>query len=401
MLTVDEAQAKIFEKITPGPTETVALNQAFGRSLSEAIRATRSQPPANMSAMDGYAIRASDVGDIPTVLTVIGEAPAGTPFMGNIQPGEAVRIFTGGEIPNGADTVVIQENTRTRDDQPDKVYIIETTPKGKNIRQKGLDFEDGDIIQPAGQVIRARNIALLAAANVNPLPVYCKPKVALISTGNELVTAGQPLRGNQIINSNTPMLSASITQAGAEPVDYGIIPDDLEQISKILQKAVSECDFIITVGGASVGKYDYVLQALETLNYQAGFWKVAMRPGKPLMFGQLEGKPVFGLPGNPVSAFVSSYLFVLPAIKQAMGHPQPIPDKQNAMLSEPIDDNGARQSYLRATTWVDSAGVRRVQPLKQQDSSALSSLVSANCLIVRPPHESRKQADQLVRILPL
>ncbi len=401
MLTVDDAQARIFEKISLAPTETITLDKAFGRSLSQALKSTRNQPPANMSAMDGYAIRFSDVGDLPTILNVIGEAPAGSAFEGSLQPGQAVRIFTGGEIPDGSDTVVIEENTRMRDDQPDKVFIIEETPKGKNIRQKGLDFEEGDIIQPAGQVIRARNIALLAAANINPIPVYRKPKVALISTGNELIKAGEAVEGNQIINSNTPMLSTSLVQAGADPVDYGIIPDDLEKISNILSTAAKECDFIITVGGASVGKYDYVLKALESLDYEPGFWKVAMRPGKPLMFGMLEGKPVFGLPGNPVSAFVSSYLFVLPAIKYSMGHPQPIPDKQNAMLSEPLEDNGARQSYLRATTWVDSAGIRRVQPLKQQDSSALTSLVAANCLIVRPPHESRKQADQLVRILPL
>lgn len=401
MLTVDEAQHKLFDKIPTAGVETISIDDAFGRSLAMDIHSDVTQPASDLSAMDGYAVKHVDTLTLPAKLTVIGEAPAGKAFKGCIQPGEAVRIFTGGVIPAGADTIVIQENTRTSDEHPNMVFIIDPTPKGKNIRHAGLDFATGDLLQQKGQPLGARNIALLAAANISKVSVFKRPTIAIISTGDELVKPGEAKDNSQVINSNTPMLKSLLQANGANVIDFGIVKDNPDTLQEVLKKANDAADYLITIGGASVGKYDLVQSSLNELGFELDFWKVAMRPGKPVMFGLLNHKPVFGLPGNPVSAYVAAFLFVLPAIKHSLSHPQPIPDKQNAQLSEPLDDNGPRQSYVRATTWVDNAGIRRVQPLRLQDSSAITSLVAANCFIIRPPHDTRKQPDQLVRILPI
>lgn len=398
MLTVAEATEKIVSAFAPIGAEQVSLDRAFGRVLAEPLVARLTQPPADVSAMDGYAIRAADAANLPVRLKVTMSIAAGQAPQGAIRPGEAARIFTGAVVPNGADTIVIQENT---DADGDAVVVREGTCNvGQHIRRAGFDFKTGDVALPAGQFLSARDIALAAAMNCPWLSVSRRPRVALLSTGDELVNPGDPVGPAQIIGSNGIGLSAFVTACGGEPLNLGIARDTMADLNHALEAAAG-CDVLVTLGGASVGDHDLVQKALKARGLDLAFWKVAMRPGKPLMFGRLGAMNVLGLPGNPVSAIVTATLFLKPAIERMLGlrataHPNP-----TVTLGRDLRANDQRQDYLRAHLSVDASGRSIATPFDKQDSAMLSLMASADCLIIRPPLAPAAKAGDAVEVLML
>lgn len=397
MIGVDEALKRILAGTVPLEIESVPVTEALGRSLAKPIRAAQTTPAADTSAMDGYAVRAADIATLPASLTVIGEAPAGAPYPGNVSKGEAVRIFTGGIVPDGADTVVIQENTEQKDD----AVTILAGAAGANIRKAGLDFTKGDVLLKPGKPLNERDIALAAAGNAGAATVYRKPRVAFLATGNELVAPGGSLKAGSVINTNVPMLTALIASVGAEAIDPGILPDDLKTIQNALKKA-KDADVIVTLGGASVGAYDYVLDALKGADGTVDFWKIAMKPGKPLMFGALDATPVIGLPGNPNSAYVGAFLFLLPLLRKLQGHLNPAPDAFPAKAGGPVPAAKDREQFLFATLAFcnEDAGFRAT-PLPVQDSARISTLQAAHALIRRTPFAPAVSEGDVVEVLPL
>lgn len=394
MLSVDEARARVVAAMPAMGAEDVPLAEADGRVLAEDVAARRTQPPLDVSAMDGYAVRAADLtGTVK--LNLIGEAPAGRPFDGAVDTGQAVRIFTGGFVPAGADCVVIQENV-VRDGET--IRIEKTYLKGDNIRVRGVDFREGDALLAAGRALGPRDLALLAAADVPSVAVRRKPKVAFLATGDELAMLGQATDPLQIIASTGYGLGAYLARWGAVPVDLGLVGDDMEALSASLDRAAG-ADMLVTLGGASVGDYDLVQDALKAKGMALDFWKIAMRPGKPLMFGRLGDMPVMGLPGNPVSALVCALLFVQPAVRKMVGMAGDLPSIQ-AVTETALAANGPRQHYVRATLSQGPDGPC-VRVLSQQDSSVLSALAVADTLVVRPPNAPACPAGELVRVLPI
>jgi len=346
--------------------------------------------------MDGYAVIGADVARAPAILNIIGEAPAGKAFRGAVKSGQAVRIFTGAPMPKGADTVVIQENC-TRDG--DMVTVNETEKPGRFVRPKGLDFGAGEVLLGAGTRLNARHIGLAAAMNHATLPVHRKPKVALLPTGNELVEPGTTPRADQIVSSNNYALAAMVTQLGAEPLNLGIVPDDRRALARAIKKA-RDCDILLTLGGASVGDHDLVQEMLTKAGLELTFYRIAMRPGKPLIYGKLGATHVLGLPGNPVSSMVCARLFLQPLIGKMLGQEfsdQPVFARLNAGL--PANDR--RQDYLRATLKHAKSGELQVKAFGKQDSSMFATLTRADCLVIRPPHAKPAKKGDLVEILPL
>lgn len=395
MISVEEALTRILEPIKPVATETVALTQLDHRVLAKDVVARRTQPPQDVSAMDGYAVRSADLSKPPVTLKVIGEAPAGTAYDGEVKTGEAVRIFTGGSMPNGADCVVIQEDVEAQDTG---VTIKEAFPINDNVRKKGIDFAAGDALLHAGTRIDPSHIALAAAMNVTWFSVYRRPRVAILATGDELAEPGQATHDSQIISSTVYSLGAYLRRWGAEPIDLGIAADTLEDIQGAIDQAQG-CDLLVTLGGASVGDYDFVQQALTNKGMSLDFWKVAMRPGKPLMYGQLDQMPVLGLPGNPVSALVCAMLFLRPCVSKLSG----CSVNESHMISQAatasaLDANGPRQNYLRGKLIPGKEGLT-VKVLNRQDSSVLSVFAEADCLIIRPPHSPKISVGELVTVL--
>ncbi len=396
MISVEEARERILAALSVLPGEQVGLLDAFGRVLAEDVVARRSQPPQPVSAMDGYAVRAEDVATVPASLRVIGEAPAGQAHTGSVAKGEAVRIFTGGPVPDGADTIVIQEDTE-RDG--DTVVVRESSPAGKFIRAKGLDFADGEALLSAGTVVTARNVGLAAAMNRPWLMVRRRPRVAILATGDEIVMPGDPAGPYQIVSSNALALAASVRTFGGEPVLLGIAADRLDALQEAIAAAKGS-DLLVTTGGASVGDHDLVQEALGTGGLALDFWRIAMRPGKPLMFGDMAGTPVLGLPGNPVSTLVCALVFLKPAMERLLGLPQEETPLLQAALTENLPENDQRQDYLRAT--LDGIpGSCRITPFEKQDSSMLSRLAKADALIVRKPFAAALKAGEPVDYLPL
>ena len=396
MITVEVARTRILAGLKPNPAEMVALGQALGRVLAEDVAARVAHPPSDVSAMDGYAVQAADL-TIPSVtLTVVGESAAGRPFAGKVQKGEAVRIFTGAPLPAGADTVVMQEDT-SRDGE--RVSITVTQTAGKHVRTAGLDFTVGQAMMRAGTVLGPRQIALAAAMNVPWLMVRRRPRVAVLSTGDEIVMPGDSLSPGQIVSSNGPGLAALVTAAGGEPVQLGIAADSRDSLSAMVQ-AASGCDLLVTSGGASVGDYDLVQDVLAEQGMELDFWKIAMRPGKPLMFGNLKHVPVLGLPGNPVSAMVCAYLFLIPMLRAMLGLSPELP-LQAAVLGADVRANDERQEYLRGTLSRRADGALVATPFARQDSAVVSGLAAAECLIVRPAHAPEAKAGAAVEVLPL
>ncbi len=381
LLPVDDAIARIGSAISPLPAEEVPVAEAGGRVLAEPLTARRTHPPFDGSAMDGYAVRLTDTSTVPATLTVVGESAAGGSYDQPVLEGEAVRIFTGAPLPEGTDTIVIQEDT---DRDGDTVVIKEVPKPGQHIRCAGIDFKEGDSFFGTGRRLSASDVALAAAMNIPTLSVSRKPRVAFFATGDELVLPGEVPGPNQIVSSNSPGLTALISELGGIPVDLGIARDNEASIRACAERA-RDADILMTVGGASVGDHDLVQPVLTSMGLSVDFWRIAMRPGKPLMFGDFNGTPFLGLPGNPVSALVCGHLFLRAAIAARQGQQPAHPTLTPVTLTAELRENDKRQDYLRATLAVKD-GVWTATPLNRQDSSMLSALSRSHCLLVRPPH---------------
>ncbi|MEX0839479.1 MAG: gephyrin-like molybdotransferase Glp [Parvibaculum sp.] len=396
LLPVEEARARILMGLPTTGIESVSLRDALGRVLAEEAIARRTQPPADISAMDGYAVRAADVAEVPARLRVIGEAAAGGFHDGKLGIGEAVRIFTGAPLPRGADSIIIQEDT-ARDG--DIVIVNEAARQGQHVRVTGLDFRTGDAGLPAGRKLSPADIALAAAMNLPVLAVHRRPVIAFFSTGDELVAPGTEPGPNQIVSSNNDGLGALIAEAGGVPLDLGIASDNEGEIRAAAARA-GDADMLVTLGGASVGEHDLIQRALAPAGLDIDFWKVAMRPGKPLMFGKLGALPMLGLPGNPVSAFVCATIFLRPAIARLQGGDSALHTTQ-ARLGSALPANRAREDYVRAALdhIVDELPI--ATPYEPQDSSMLSILSRAGCLVIRPVGARTAQAGETVTVLPL
>lgn len=397
LLPVEDAIGRLGDMIFPLGVENISLAQANGRVLAGDVVAQRTQPPFDNSAMDGYAVRAGDITTVPVTLQVIGEAPAGGTYEGHVGEGQAVRIFTGGPLPDGADAIVTQEDT-TRDGA--SVDVLESSAAGRHIRRAGLDFNQGDVCLKAGERLTPYSIALAAAANVPTLTVYKQPKVAFFATGNELVLPGEIPGPNQIVSSNSAGIAAFILAHGGIPIDLGIAHDTLDSIKKTASQA-KDADLLLTLGGASVGDHDLVQQALVKIGLKVDFWKIAMRPGKPLMFGDINGQPFLGLPGNPVSALVCAILFLSAAMARLSGLPAKHPAHINVLVESDLPKNGPRQDYIRARLRRDDTGALLATPGTRQDSSMLSSMAASGGLIIRAPHAPALPAGATVPLLPL
>ena len=390
LIPVAEAQARLFALAPRVSVETVPLRDAAGRWAAADIVARRTQPAADLSAMDGYAIRFADM---PGPWTVIGESAAGHPFAGTIGPGQAARIFTGAALPDGADTVLVQEEA-ARDD--DRLMLDGEGPphERRNTRAKGLDFSEGDALIAAGARLTPARIALAATAGHGAIAVNRRVRVAILATGDELVAPGAAVAGLALPESNGVMLAAMLADLPVETTDLGVLPDRLDVLTAAFARV--DADILVTTGGASVGDHDLVRPALEAAGGSIDFWRIALRPGKPMMAGRLGDAVVLGLPGNPVSAFVTATLFLKPLVAAMAGASDPLPSTYRAPLGEAIEANGERTDYLRAELRGGRAYASTIQ-----DSSMLRTLARAGCLIVRPAHAPPAAAGDSVEILPL
>ena len=383
LLSVAEALSRVLAAADPLPSEQAPLAQAYGRVLTADLAADRTQPPTDVSAMDGYAVRAADVATVPVRLKVIGEVAAGRPFDLAVTPGEAARIFTGGVMPAGADTVVVQEVTAREDDH---VVIEQAAPRAKNVRAEGIDFRAGDILLARGRRLSTRDLALAAAMNHPAVPVHRRPRIAVLATGDELVPPGTPPAPGQIVYSNGFALMPLAEQEGAEVIDLGIVPDRLDAtIAAVRGARELGVDVLVTTGGASVGDYDFVQRAFAAEGMALSFWTVAMRQGKPLMHRRIGTTQVLGLPGNPVSAYVAAVLFLVPLLRRLQGRADAVLPTESAVLGCDLPANDERADYLRAALASGPGGGLIATPLPLQDSSLLVPLAKADCLLVREP----------------
>ncbi|MDH3660314.1 MAG: molybdopterin molybdotransferase MoeA [Alphaproteobacteria bacterium] len=396
MISVDEALSRITKAFAPLASEWVALANARGRVLAEDLVAPRDQPHQDISAMDGYAVRSADLGSGEAVLTLIGEAPAGGRFEGVVGPGQTVRIFTGGPVPEGADAVALQENARA---DGKRITLSGQAPVGRFIRQAGLDVKKGAVVLRAGRILDARDLGLAAGLNRVWLKVRRRARIALLATGDELVRPGEPLGADRIVTTNSITLGAMIENWGGSAIDLGIIADRADAFSEILPE-LGGVDLIVTIGGASVGERDLVRQALGKEGLALDFWKIAMRPGKPLMFGKVGGIPLLGLPGNPVSSAVCAVLFVKAVIRSLQGL-DPIPVEVPAVLGTNLGANDERQDYLRATVVWRGDGRLEATPASRQDSAMFALFAHADCLIKRPPFAEKAKVGDAVSVIPL
>jgi molybdopterin molybdotransferase len=396
LMPVDEALGRVTAGVKPVASETVKLSAALGRVLAKDLKAGRDQPPFPASAMDGYAVRHADLASIPVNLALIGMSAAGHAFRGRVKDGEAVRIFTGAPLPAGADTIVIQENTEAG---KDSVLIKQASRPGQHVRARGLDFRKGEVLLHAGQTLNARDLGIAAAMNLGMLPVRRKPRVAILSTGDELVLPGSRPRADQIVSSNSAALAAFIAHFGGEAKDFGIVRDTLPATVTALKKAKGY-DIVITSGGASVGDHDHVHEAFRRSGIRLGFWKIAMRPGKPLLFGTKGRQRILGLPGNPVSALVCARLFLKPLLDAFLGRP-PEDNLIPARLGTALPPNDTRQDYVRARLTRAEDGALVATPFTVQDSSMQRTLAEAAAFIVRPPHAPAAEPGSVVSILPV
>ena len=381
MISVEEARDRILADLQPTPAEIVALADAWSRVTAAPVTARLTQPPADVSARDGYALRAAD-GTLGTVLHVIGAAPAGHPFEGTIAQGQAVRLFTGSVVPTGADAILLQEDATAAGTD---VTVNEAVTAGRHIRRAGQDFAAGDAVVPAGRRLTARDIGLAAAANHPWLAAHRRPRVAILATGDEIAMPGEPIPPGGIVSSNSHALAALVRAAGGEPVVLPVAADTREAVAAVAD-ALHGMDLLVTTGGASVGDHDLVIESLKTRGLKLDFWQIAMRPGKPLLFGRLGSVPVLGLPGNPVSAMVCSILFLLPALSRLCGLPAAPPPTVRAIAGAALRANDHRADHLRATVRIDPEGRIVATPFPVQDSAMLRRLALADALILRAPN---------------
>ncbi len=396
MLSIEEARARILAAISPVGIETVGLAEGWSRVLAAPLHARLTHPPADVSAMDGYAVRAADAAEGAT-LRVVGAAPAGRPFDGTLKWGEAVRIFTGSFIPPGADTVVLQEDATAA---AETVLIRQAPRAGQHIRLEGQDFAAGDVVLAPGHRLGAREIGLAAAANHPWLQVHRRPRIAILSTGDEIFLPGEQIRPGGIVSSNAHMLAGLVRAAGAEA---SILPHAGDSLSAIADSAAAAAgaDILVTTGGASVGDHDLVRAALQLRGFALDFWKIAMRPGKPMMFGQMGALPVIGLPGNPVSAYVCAILFLLPAVSRLSGLPAGDTPTEPATLGAPVRANDHRADHLRAVLERAPDGGWIATPGERQDSALQSMLARSQALVVRAPHAPALPAGAAIQIIRL
>ena len=400
LLSVEDALQRLLDGVEAIETETVSLTEAGGRVLAQDVFSLRTQPPFNASAMDGYAVRSFDVELPPVTLEVIGIAPAGHGFDGEVGRGQAVRIFTGAPVPRGADAILIQEDTRVDDEG--EVVALSSVPVDQHIRPAGLDFALGQKLLTSGRRLGFKELGLAAAMNHDRLTVRKRPKVAILATGDELVAPGSEPGPDQIVASNSFAIAALVEEMGGIPVDLGIVADETDAITDAVKNALAiDTDILITLGGASVGDHDLVRDALGGTGFELGFWRIAMRPGKPLMFGHIGPMKVLGLPGNPVSSIVCSLLFLRPLLKTMLGATDLHLLEEEAVLGTDVRANDQRQDYLRATLRQDKDGRTVATPLPLQDSSLLTALANADALLIRPPFAPAEEIGAKCRIIRL
>ena len=396
MISVEEALSRLLAPLEKLPLEQISIVDALGRVLAEDVAARRTQPPFAVSAMDGYAVRAEDLAAVPVELRIVAEVPAGAGFGGHVGPGEAARIFTGAPMPAGTDTIVIQEDTER---EGDRVRVLEGAARGRYVRREGLDFAEGDILLRAGRRLTARDVGLAAAMNRPWLFVHRRPRVGILSTGDEIVMPGDPIGPHQIVSSNSLSLAAFVAACGGIPVSVGNAPDDPAALRQVAA-ATRGVDLLVTTGGASVGEHDLVRDVLGADGLELDFWQIAMRPGKPLMVGRYRGTPMVGLPGNPVSTLVCALLFLRPALDRLSGAVSPEEVAPTARLGTALPKNDRRQDYLRSRLARAADGTLEVFPFEVQDSSMMRLLSAADCLVVRPPQAPAIAAGATVPIVP-
>ncbi|MBK1659100.1 molybdopterin molybdotransferase MoeA [Paracraurococcus ruber] len=396
MISVEDARSRILAALAAAPAETVPLAQGWSRVLARPVISRVTQPPADVSAMDGYAVRTPDA-VAGASLAVIGSAPAGHPFAGEVGPGEAVRIFTGAILPPGADAILLQEDAEAAEG---RVRVQETVQQGRWIRRRGLDFATGAELLPAGRRLTARDIGLAAAANHAWLAVHRTPRIGILATGDEIALPGDPIPPGGIVSSNAHALAALVRAAGGDPLVLPIAPDDRQAIAEAAV-AARACDLLVTTGGASVGDHDLVQAALGPQGFALDFWQIAMRPGKPLIWGRLGATPVLGLPGNPVSALVCAVQFLVPAIARLSGQPGGPPRAIRALAGAPLAENDRRFDHLRASLVPGEDGQMLATPFPLQDSSMLQVLARAEALILRAPHAPALPRGAPVEVIPL
>ncbi|MGE4064818.1 MAG: gephyrin-like molybdotransferase Glp [Rhodospirillaceae bacterium] len=399
LLPVADARRMIVEGLARTEVEHVPLSRALARVLVEDAVARVSHPPADVSAMDGYAIRIEDVPSVPLTLEVVGESGAGHPWKGTLGIGQAVRVFTGAHIPAGANTVVMQENTKAHGTNGHAVVIAEMPQPARHIRPMGQDFKAGDVGLRAPRRLTARDIGFLAAMNIARVPVARRPRIGILSTGDEIVMPGEMPAEGQIVSANGPGLSAFVESRGGEAIHLGVAKDELQALRAAIARA-EPLDMLVTSGGVSVGDHDLMRKALQSDDFRLAFHKIAMRPGKPLLFGRIGANqklPVLGLPGNPVSAMVCAVLFLGPALDRMQGLAGHAPATVTATLGADLKENDSREDYLRAVLSDDLVAT----PFPKQDSGMVSSLALANALIVRPPGAPAAKAGTLVPAIPL
>ena len=393
MLSVDEARARIIAPLRPTAPEIVTLAEAWGRVTAAPIHARLDQPPADVSAMDGYALRTDDEGP----RQIIGAAPAGHPFGGLVGPGEAVRLFTGSIVPEGADAILIQEDAMV---EGDRVTPTEAPVRARHIRRRGQDFTGNDLLLPASTRLGARAIGLAAAANHPWITVHRRPTIAILATGDEIAMPGEPIPPGGIVSSNAHALAALVRARGATPIILPVTPDRPDAIAAAAASAQG-MDMLVTTGGASVGEYDLVQAGLAAEGFVLDFWKIAMRPGKPLLAGRLGATAVLGLPGNPVSALVCAILFLIPAIDRLLGLPGAALPAIPARLATALPANDHRADHLRARIVGSADGIPIVEAFPRQDSSMLRLLNQSDALILRPPGAPALPADAPTTIIRL
>jgi len=399
LMPVADALSAVLAGADPLPEEMVALDSAHHRVLARDLAASRTQPPQAMSAMDGYAVRAIDAARAAARLKVIGEIAAGQPFERAVGAGEAVRIFTGGVIPEGADAVIIQEDTVVEDGG---ITITEAAIPGRHIRPAGVDFRKGDVLLAGGRRLTDRDLSLAAGMNYPQLPVRRRPKVAILATGDELVMPGETPGPGQIVYSNGYALRALARDEGAETIDLGIAADTIEATTDGIRRARElGADILVTTGGASVGDHDLVKRSLEAEGVAMAFWRIAMRPGKPMMHGRLGAMRVIGLPGNPVSSYVCGFLFLVPLIRRLSGRSAVHHRRETALLGRNAAANDLREDYLRARLEWRGDGALIATPVDHQDSSLLGNLAAARALVIRPPFAPAAGAGAACEILRL
>jgi molybdopterin molybdotransferase len=396
LLPVETALEQILDGAAPLDPEAVAIGEAAGRVLAGDVAAARSQPPFPASAMDGYAVRAADIAAAPAKLSLIGASIAGRRFEGHVGPGQAVRIFTGAPVPDGADTILIQEDAQAGDGT---VTAMVSVTAGRHIRCAGFDFRAGETVLPRGRVLDPAALSLAATTGRAALDVVRRPRVAILSTGSELVPPGVAPGPDQIVASNAYGVAALVRDAGGEALDLGIVADDEARLRAAIRDArASGADVVVTLGGASVGDHDLVAAALAAEGMAPGFWKIAMRPGKPLLFGRFGAVRVLGLPGNPVSSLVCGHVFLKPLVAALAGLPA-APALRDAVLAAPMKANDHRQDYVRAVARQGESLV--ATPFATQDSSVLTTFAAANALIVRAPGAPAAEAGDPCAVLML